>query len=173
MIPIFAITGYAKTGKTTLILEILQALQAKGYRVAVIKHDPLDHGEVDRQGSDTANFWEVGCKTVALSSPSRLVIFRRVEKDTAPEQIVPLCGDVDCVLLEGYKGWDYPKIVIWSGQKEIFKERSPELLAVIYNKGDEKEILEARKQNSKIPVLPREDLPGIITLLEKNLLQNR
>ncbi len=171
MIPVLAITGYGKTGKTTLLLEILQALQAKGYKVAVIKHDPLDHGEVDRRGSDTAYFWEAGCKAVALSSPSRLVVFRRVEKDTAPEEIIPLCGNVDCVLLEGYKGWDFPKIEIWSGQKEIFEERSSRLLAVIYRESDEKEILEAKEQNSKISFIAREDLPAIVNLVEKRVLK--
>lgn len=171
MVPIVSITGYAKTGKTTLIMEILRALQAKGHKVAVIKHDPHDHGEVDRQGSDTANFWEVGCRAVALSSPTRLSLFRGVEKDTAPEQIIPLCGDVDCVFLEGYKEWGYPKIVIWSGQKEILK--STGILAVIYDKDDEKDVFAIRELDDKIPLLSRDDLPGIISLIEKNCLKKR
>ena len=169
MVPIISITGYAKTGKTTLILEIIHALQSKGYRVAVIKHDPHDHGEVDRPGSDTANFWKAGCKIVALSSPTRLTISHRVEKDTAPEEIMPFCGDVDCILLEGYKGWNFPKIVIWSGEREIFLKKAAEILAVIYHNEDEKEIFAARELNSKIPVFSRDNMPGIISIVEKKL----
>jgi molybdopterin-guanine dinucleotide biosynthesis protein B len=171
MVPIVSITGYAKTGKTTLILELIKALQAKGYKVAAVKHDPHDHGEVDRRGSDTANYWEAGCRAVVLSSPTRLTLFRGVEKETAPEQIIPLCGDVDCVLLEGYKEQDYPKIVIWSGLKEILK--APGIIAIICNKEDEKELFAARKPEDKTPVFTRTDLPGIVSFIEKNCLQKR
>jgi len=88
MLPIVAVVGRSKTGKTTLIRRLVKELQLKGYKVGVIKHDPCDHGEVDRKGSDTANFWDEGCQAVVLSSPSRLTVFRRVEKDTTPEEIV-------------------------------------------------------------------------------------
>lgn len=171
MVPIVSITGYAKSGKTTLMLELIKALQAKGYKVAVIKHDPHDHGEVDRRGSDTAKYWEAGCRAAVLSSPTRLTLFRGVEKDTSPEQIIPLCGGVDCVLLEGYKEQDYPKIVIWSGQKEILN--APGILAVIYNREDEKEFFAAREPGDKTPVFTRADLPGIVSFLEKNCIQKR
>lgn len=167
MLPIFTVIGRSKTGKTTLVREIIKELQSKGYKVAVIKHDPLDHGEVDRKGSDTANFWEEGSHTVVLSSPSRLAVFRRVEKDTAPEDIIPLCGNVDCLILEGYKGWDYPKIVIWS---EDGLEVDPrQLLAVVYDKKDQKEILK-KSEKKDTPLICRDDIKSIVDILEKNIL---
>ena len=60
--------------------------------MAVIKHDPLDHGDVDRAGSDTAYFFEEGSSAVVLRHHLKLSIFRRVEKDTPPEEIAPLAG---------------------------------------------------------------------------------
>jgi molybdopterin-guanine dinucleotide biosynthesis protein B len=167
MPPIFAVIGRSKTGKTTLIRGIIKELQSKGYKVGVIKHDPQEHGEIDRKGSDTANFWEEGSHTVVLSSLSRLAVFRRVEKDTAPEEIIPLCGNVDCIILEGYKGWDYPKILIWSEDELEVEPR--QLLAVVYDKKDQREILK-RSEKKDTPLICRDDIKSIVDILEKYVL---
>lgn len=171
MIPIFSIIGHSKTGKTTYIRKIVKELQLKGYKVAVIKHDPLDHGDVDRAGSDTSYFFEEGSSAVVLSSPSRLSLFRRVEKDTPPEEIIPLCGDVDCAILEGYKRWNYPKIEIWSGIKGKLKVNPEQLLALVYNLEEEKGAL--MKSVPDVPNFSKDDMKGIIDLLEGSILKGK
>ncbi|NMB40526.1 MAG: molybdopterin-guanine dinucleotide biosynthesis protein B [Firmicutes bacterium] len=165
MPPIFSVIGHSKTGKTTLIRGLIRELQSRGYRVGVIKHDPLEHGEVDRKGSDTANFWEEGSQAVVLSSPSRLALFRRVEKNTPPEEIVPLCGKVDYVILEGYKRWDYPKIVAWSGDELEVEPR--QLLALVYDPKDREEVL-GKNKNKNTVLFCRDDIKNIADFLEKN-----
>ncbi|HHT47131.1 MAG TPA: molybdopterin-guanine dinucleotide biosynthesis protein B [Firmicutes bacterium] len=171
MIPIFSIIGYSKTGKTTYIRKIVRELQLKGYKVAVIKHDPLDHGDVDKAGSDTSYFFEEGSNAVVLSSPSRLSIFRRVEKDTPPEEIIPLCGEVDCAILEGYKRWNYPKIEIWSSRKGKLKVNPEQLLALVYDRAEEKDTL--MRSVPGVPVFSRDDIRGIIDFLEDSILKDK
>jgi molybdopterin-guanine dinucleotide biosynthesis protein B len=163
--PIFSVIGYSKTGKTTLIRGLIKELQSRGYKVAVIKHDPLEHGEVDRKGSDTANFWEEGSHAVVLSSPSRLALFRRVDNNMPPEEIISLCGDVNCIILEGYKRWNYPKIVIWSGDE--LKVEPGQLLAIIYDSQEKKEIIK-RSENKNVALFSRDDINGLVDFLEKN-----
>ncbi|MGI6328814.1 MAG: molybdopterin-guanine dinucleotide biosynthesis protein B [Dethiobacteria bacterium] len=170
MIPIFSIVGHSKTGKTTYIRKLIKELRLKGYKVAVIKHDPLDHGDVDRAGSDTSYFFEEGSSAVVLSSPSRLSIFRRMDKDTPPEKIVPLCGDIDCAILEGYKRWDYPKIEIWSRIKGKLEINPKQLLAIVFDQEEDREALMDIVPKA-LPVLLKDDLEGMISLLEDSILR--
>ena len=168
MVPILSVIGFSKTGKTTFIGNLVRALYERGHRVAVIKHDPHDHGEVDREGSDTSVFWKAGSPAVVLSSPQRMTLFRRTGEDTPPESIVPLLGDVDCVLLEGYKGKSYPKVVIWSSKMKEFSLKQEELLAVIYNRGEEEGLQEWFYH--EVPLFNRDEIMNFVTFLEKNYL---
>lgn len=168
MPPIFSVIGLSKTGKTTLIRRIIRELRSRGYKVGVIKHDPMDHGEIDRKYSDTANFWEEGCDAVVLSSPSKLAVFRRVGKDTPPEEIAPFCGDVDCLILEGYKKSEYPKIMIWTPEELTVNPK--QLLAVVYHRKDEEKVLKRKKEND-IPLLCIDNIKSIVELLEEEILK--
>ncbi len=170
MVPIFSIVGHSKTGKTTYIRKLVKELRLRGYKIAVIKHDPLDHGDVDKTGSDTSYFFEEGSNAVVLSSPLRLSIFRRVDKDTLPEKIIPLCGDIDCVILEGYKRWPYPKIEIWSKMKGKLEINPQQLLAIVFDQEEDREaLLDIVPQ--ALPIFLREDMEGMINLLESSILK--
>lgn len=170
MIPVFSVIGHSKTGKTTFIRDISKGLRYRGYKVAVIKHDPQDHGNVDREGSDTSIFFEEGSSAVVLSSASRLTIFRRVDEDTPPEEIVPLLGSVDCVILEGYKEWRYPKIEIWSAEKGEVKTNADLLMAVVCHDEDERSIL-LTSHPKNISVFCKDDLKNILDFIEKKVLR--
>ncbi len=135
MPPVFSVVGRSNTGKTTFVRSLIKELKRSGYRVAVIKHDPDDHGEVDKRGSDTELFFREGSDAVALSSPTRLTVFRKAEKDTPPEEIIALCGAVDCVILEGYKGKRYPKIEVRMREEDRLQLEREQLLAVVYSRG--------------------------------------
>jgi len=169
MKPIFSVIGHSNTGKTTFIRALVRELHHRGYRVAVIKHDHLDHGEIDRKGSDTAQFWEEGCETVVLSSPSRLALFKRTGRDTPPEEIIPLCGEVDCVILEGYKSSAFPKIEIRRENEELPEADRRRLLAVVLEHEGEKEA-QRQKVAPKVPLFLREETKEIAALLEKSIL---
>ncbi len=164
----FSVVGYGSSGKTTLIRKLVTELKSRGYKIAVVKHDPREHGIVDREGSDTSLFWEAGSEAVILASPSRLTLFKRTEKDLPLEEILPLCGDVDCVILEGYKGRPYPRVILWS------EEGGPEhpgatVLAIVYKKEDQQKV-HRENQGRQIPLISRDDIKGLADLLEKILL---
>ncbi len=163
---VFAVVGYGNTGKTTLVRYLIRELQQRNYKVAVIKHDPRNHGEVDKVGSDTYNFWEEGCRAVVLSSPFKISLFRRTEEDPLPANIIPLCGDVDYVILEGYKSLDYPKIEVRSDVKGVLP--NPEnLLAVVVERFDSDK--KYGNYNS-VPVFERLQVEAIVDLIENSYL---
>lgn len=166
----FSVIGYGSSGKTTLIKGLVKALRARGYKIAVVKHDPKDHGATDKKGSDTDLFWEAGSEAVILSSPSRLTLFRRTQKDLPLDEILPFCGDVDCVILEGYKGRAYPKVVVWSddASRDLMNK---EVLALVCRKEDKQKLCR-EYQAWDVPVVCRDDINGLADLLERSLLKD-
>lgn len=172
MIPFISVIGRGKTGKTTLIKNLIRELRLLGYRVAVIKHDPEEHGVVDRRGSDTWLFQEEGSQAVILASPSKITLFRTTEKEQFPEELFSLCGDVDLIILEGYKKRDYPKIFLWTGKKErLDVDPHWDLRAIIYAKEEEKEAIKNFK-NTAVPLFCRDDSIKIAQFVERYILEN-
>lgn len=173
MIPFLSVIGRGKTGKTTLIKNMIRELKFLGYRVAVIKHDPEEHGVVDHKGSDTWLFQQEGSPAVILASPSRITLFRTTENEQFPEELFPLCGDVDLIILEGYKKRDYPKIFLWTEKKEKL-DADPlwDLLAVIYAREEEKEALK-HFGDSAVPLFCRDDSIKIAKFVEQYILKKK
>ncbi len=173
MIPFVSVIGRGNTGKTTLIRKLIRELGQLSYRVAVIKHDPDDHGEVDREGSDTWVFRKEGSHAVILASPSKVTLFRTTENEQLPEELFPLCGNVDLIILEGYKKRDYPKIFLWTGKREELNiDPNWNVIAVIYAQEEEQEVMKRFKETA-IPLFCRDDSMGIARFVERFILQER
>ncbi len=166
----FSVVGYGRSGKTTLIRKLVKELRSRSYKIAVVKHDPKEHGVVDKEGSDTALFWEAGSEAVILASPSRFTLFKRTEEDLQLEKILSLCGDVDFVILEGYKNRPYPRVILWSEQG------GPELpgsnvLAIVYKKKDKQKVL-METEGKQAPLICRDDIKRLADLLVTSLLRD-
>lgn len=104
MKPVFAVLGFKKSGKTSLIEAIVSDLSKKGYRVAVIKH--IHHGDfkVDIEGKDTWRFMKAGAVSVSGISPNRLYI--NISLSTYPnlDNVIELMSKYsDIIILEGFK----------------------------------------------------------------------
>ncbi|MDP4098670.1 molybdopterin-guanine dinucleotide biosynthesis protein B [Paenibacillus sp. P96] len=103
------IVGYKNTGKTTFMGSILTTLKARGYRVAVIKHDA--HGfEMDHHDTDTYKHREAGAEGVAIVSPGRTAVLE--ERTAGLDELLGRFDSYDCILLEGFKEAPYPKLVM-------------------------------------------------------------
>ncbi|MGI6647559.1 MAG: molybdopterin-guanine dinucleotide biosynthesis protein B [Bacillota bacterium] len=112
-VPLFSVVGASNSGKSTLLIKLVQALKNRGYRVAVIKHSR--NFEVDQPGKDSWRYRAVGAGPVILAGPEQMVLFRAWEKEWEPEEIAQSLTDVDLVITEGYKKGKRPKI-------EVFRE---------------------------------------------------
>ena len=126
-----AITGFSGTGKTTLLVELVAHLVARGERVAAIKHTHHDLGDEDR--GDTARLRAAGADPVILAGDNEAVVFssespRRIAF-TDPKELLDATG-ADLVLVEGFKdheGW--PRIELRETQR-----RTPEDVLSILDK---------------------------------------
>lgn len=130
-IPVFAVVGYKKTGKTTLVCKLVSEFKRRGLRVGTVKHD-VHQFQMDYPGTDTYKHREAGADAVAIASGSRWVL------QVWPEEPVPLADllaamqDVELIIVEGYKQENLPKIVIADAEGAIFtKETLTHVAAVV------------------------------------------
>ncbi len=109
--PVFGITGWKNSGKTTLTARLIAEFTARGFKVAAVKH--AHHGfDVDQPGRDSHKFREAGAREVAIGSAKRVAIMRELREEDEPElvDIVARLDGPDLVLVEGYKKNGHPKI---------------------------------------------------------------
>jgi molybdopterin-guanine dinucleotide biosynthesis protein B len=104
-----AFTGPSNSGKTTLIVKVSNILQDKGYKVAIVKHDPKDKARFDKEGKDSFKFSQTGAD-VAVVSPNKTTLFK--QSTSSIDQIIDIFGDFDYLLVEGLKTLPLPRICI-------------------------------------------------------------
>jgi len=113
------IIGRKNSGKTTLVVELVQQLSAMGKRVATIKHTHHRH-ELDVPGKDSYRHREAGAAAVGILSPAMNAVFWPTGPE-APANPRPdryeifgaLFADCDLVLVEGDSRTTALKLEVW------------------------------------------------------------
>lgn len=107
---IVSIVGKKNTGKTSLTVKVIEELTKRGYNVASIKHS--HHSiEMDKENTDTWKHKQAGANLVVGVGSTT---FFNVRKEHDLNRILYLLkhfDDFDFVVIEGYKSYNYPKII--------------------------------------------------------------
>jgi len=160
MIPIISVVGKSQVGKTTLLERLIAELKRRGYRLGTIKHDT--HGfEIDKPGKDSWRHAQAGSDAVLISSPEKLALIKRLDREKSLDELLAYLGDVDLVLTEGYKSGDKPKIEVSRrarGQELLCHEE--ELLALVTDEAFDMDV----------PQFEHGDVAGLADLIEKEYL---
>ena len=110
------IVGRKNSGKTTLIVDLVQHLRLLGYSVGTVKHTHHRH-ELDTPGKDSYRHRVAGSVITAIISPATTALFWSTQPGQATEERYrELDGSFaacDVVLVEGDAGTDSPKIEVW------------------------------------------------------------
>ena len=110
---IFGIAGYKNAGKTTLVVDVVRELTARGLRIATVKHAHHEF-DIDHPGKDSDRHREAGACEVIVASSVRWAHI--VELDDRPEpslsELLEQIGDADLVIAEGFKHDEHPKLEI-------------------------------------------------------------
>ena len=195
MIPVISIVGKSNSGKTTLTEKLLRELKARGYRVATIKHDV--HGfDIDRPGKDTWRHAEAGADVVVISSPAKLAMIRKNERELTLDEVIARIDGVDLIITEGYKRGDKPKIEVFQSalHDEILCQDDPTLFALAADRsaagarllagvgaGDGAAEVgtagdgaaEGSGAQPRVPVYDWNDATGLVDLIEARFLRGR
>ncbi len=160
---VLSIVGKSEVGKTTFLEKLIPEMRRRGYRVGTLKHDAHDHFEMDYEGKDTWRHREAGAQTVAIGSPSRFALTKKVETELDLDTIVAtyFC-DEDLVLTEGYKSGNKAKIEICRKelQSEPLCSPADRLIAVISDFPVE----------VTVPLFDLGDIPGVADFIEERFL---
>ena len=111
------IVGRKNSGKTTLVVELVQHLTAAGYRVGTIKHTHHHH-ELDTPGKDSHRHRAAGAAVVGILSPGMTAVFRPTDDATQDasgryDHLAPMFADCDIVLVEGNLHTTAFKVEVW------------------------------------------------------------
>lgn len=131
-VPVIGLAGYSGSGKTTFLEKLIIELKSRGYRIGVIKHTHHDV-EFDQPGKDAWRHARAGADFVALAAPGGFSVFKKTDGDPGPEIIISMAGDMDLIIVEGYKKEKWPKIEVFyqSGKAGRLDIPEEDLLAVV------------------------------------------
>lgn len=132
---ILGIAAWSGTGKTTLLTQVLPLLRARGLRVAVIKH--AHHSfDIDKPGKDSYELRKAGAERVLLTSKHRRALVAEHLHGCEPTLAELLAeagaGDVDLILVEGFKRAPIPKIELYRAAtgKKLLSESDRDIIAI-------------------------------------------
>jgi molybdopterin-guanine dinucleotide biosynthesis protein B len=162
-VPVVSLVGPSGVGKTTALEPIIRELKRRGYRVGTIKHHA--HGfDVDKPGKDSWRHAQAGSDAVAIAGPQKLAVIRQLQAEMSLDEIVPLLGDVDIVITEGYKRDDRPKLEVTRKEKGTgLLCREDELIGILAD----------YPIDLPVPRFALDDARGVVDLLEELYLGDK
>lgn len=107
---VVAFSGPSNSGKTTLVVKVANILQDRGFKVAIVKHDPKDKARFDREGKDSDKFSQTGAD-VAVVSPNRTTLFK--QSSSSIDELIELFKEFDYLLVEGLKTLPLPRVSVF------------------------------------------------------------
>ncbi len=162
--PIIGIAGWKKSGKTTLVVRLIEEFTRRGFKVASVKH--AHHSfQIDDKETDSARHRRAGARQVAVVSAKRWALI--AELDGAPEpdfaEVIAWLGPCDLVIVEGYKSAAMPKIEARrraAFSQETLADSDPNVIAIAADHAAD---------GHGLPVFFLDDIAGIADFVAKSI----
>jgi molybdopterin-guanine dinucleotide biosynthesis protein B len=115
-VPVIGFVAPSGTGKTTLLRQLVPLLRQRGLAIGYLKHTH-HRVEVDKPGKDSFEIRAAGASQVLLASGERWVMQSAPLRPGPDPDLGEMLarfdpGLVDLILVEGFKGSDYPKLEV-------------------------------------------------------------
>lgn len=130
--------------------------------MATVKHAHHEF-DIDQPGKDSHQHRTAGATEVIVASARRWAHIRELEATAEPslEELLEHLGDIDLVLVEGYKHGDHPKLELrraGTGHPEL-AGNDPAVRAIVSD---------FPVDSAAVPVLPRDGIAAIADFVLEN-----
>jgi molybdopterin-guanine dinucleotide biosynthesis adapter protein len=155
-IPVVGIVGWKKSGKTTLVVRLIEEFTRRGLKVATVKHAHHNF-QIDDKETDSARHRRAGAAQVAVVSAKRWALISELGDAPEPDlaEVLGRLGPCDLILVEGYKSAAIPKIEARRSEafsREALANSEPNVKAIA---------ADHRADGRGLPVFSLDDVTGI------------
>ena len=116
--PAVAVVGRHNSGKTTLVVSLIEELVSRGHDVGSVKHHHREGFEIDIPGKDSYRHRHAGASETVIASPGQVARIKTVEGELECAQIVKGMPGHDIVIVEGYRKSGLPTIEVMRAANE-------------------------------------------------------
>jgi molybdopterin-guanine dinucleotide biosynthesis protein B len=111
---VIGLAGWSGAGKTTLLTRVIPELRKRDVSVSTIKHAHHKF-DVDTPGKDSYEHRMAGAHEVLVASENRWALMHelRDEPEWSLNDLIGKLGNVDLVIVEGFKTGTHPRIEVY------------------------------------------------------------
>ncbi len=131
--PLISLVGLSGSGKTTIVVKLVEHFASAGFRVGTIKHSCHPH-PLDAKGKDSWRHKEAGAERTLFVGPERMQLFADVKSELSPIELAgDLLKDMELVIVEGFLQSNTPKIEVVRSERSLEPVSTPDngLLAIV------------------------------------------
>jgi molybdopterin-guanine dinucleotide biosynthesis protein MobB len=161
---VLLVVGAHESGKTTVAVQIIEALVKQGLKVGSLKHTDHEY-ETDVEGKDSQRHKAAGANPAVLVAGRRSAVHRSAPGKPALSDFLEGeygLRDRDVVVVEGFRSENLPKIEVCraaTGRAPLC-EADPNVLAVVTD--------HPTKHSSAIPRFTFSEIPSLLLFLRKS-----
>jgi len=110
--PAVSIVGRHDSGKTTLIVQLIELFASRGFDVGSVKHHSHVGFDIDIPGKDSYRHRHAGATETVIAAPGQMAIVKDVDGEMECADIVAGMTGHDIVIVEGYRKSGLPTIEV-------------------------------------------------------------
>ena len=162
--PVIGVSGWKKSGKTTLAVRLIEEFTRRGHHVVSIKH-AHDSFQVDDAQTDSSRHRTAGSKEICIVGSKRWAIIHLLDHEPEPslEEVLAWMSPADLIVVEGYKFAEIPKIEVRAAMAYSHNKLSPDDPLVIAIASDKDE------PGERVPVYSRDDIAEIADMVTQTI----
>ncbi|MCK5261670.1 MAG: molybdopterin-guanine dinucleotide biosynthesis protein B [Thermoplasmatales archaeon] len=166
---VFGFYGSSNTGKTTLIVKIIEKLTKEGYKVATIKKTDKKI-DIDKKDKDTWKHGQAGARLVVLSSSHEtdFIVKENMKIDDIIQNISEM-GYYDAIIVEGARDSSIPKIRLGDMEERdntigYYQDNFEEIFKLIKKEIDKKTVFDNQDIGLRVnkKIVPLSEFPADI-----------
>lgn len=156
---VFGITGFKNSGKTTLVVKLIEYFSTLGISVSTVKRTHHDF-KIDHPNTDSDKHRVAGAGEVLVCSNYRWALIHEEREPTerSLQEMLNHLSVTDLVLVEGYKEEPHPKLQVI--RPSVSDRQMPEhIINILALVSDEK--IDSKDYGRQCPVLDINDIAQV------------